>query len=51
MIPALAGERVPFLGVFLSFVKVCAILKKTSRRGPLEDEIMFSPSSASHDDV
>ncbi|EMS47599.1 hypothetical protein TRIUR3_32599 [Triticum urartu] len=44
-IPALADGRAPFSGVFSSFVRVCVLLKKTSRRRLLEDGIRFSPPS------
>ena len=50
-IPALAGERAPFLDVFLSFVRVSVVLKKTRRRGLLEDGIRSSPPSPCPGDV
>ena len=50
-IPALAGGRAPFLDAFLSFVRVCAMLKKMRRRCLLEDGIRSSPPSPCPGDV
>ena len=44
-ISALVGGRAPFLDAFLSFVRVCVLLRKTRRRRLPEDGIKVSPPS------
>ena len=48
---ALAGGRAPFLDLFLSFVRVCVLLRKARRRQLPEDGIKVSPPSPSSSDA
>ena len=50
-IVSLAGGMIPFLGVLLSFVRVCVMLIKIGRRWLPEDGISFSTPTPRHGGV